>query len=712
MSDAMDPHLLRFLLLLFVINLGFQLVRRFREGFSADLPYNVLLAADAGLCVYALSSPGRTASLWAWLAIGIFVGAVLIPAVLQLLAQVAMGRARWELAARLLAIAHVFAPSVEVRRRLEHVARLRKAHAGNVEEIERELLAEIARNSDPEGRRLLQETLLELLAFSGQWERCLALYDRMAQEGMTRVSRPTLAVAMIRASLESRDAARVWGFYAELRKFDASDPAVSSALLSAEIMLLAAYGYADELERALYPAHRPHPVFPVSSKRYWLGLAHLQEGGTARAEAHLSFEPALARENPILDRLARELVRRGTAPMEEPEARLREELDRMARQVPDRFRQVRGPRPPVATGLFLAGMLGVFFWQTWKGDAENLWTLYQLGANFRTLSLDGEPWRLVTSMFLHAGVLHLLLNGLMLYMFGRILEVHFGFLRTLAVFVFSGVCGAVASALVYRQGLSVGASGAVFGMVGAVLMMFVIAKDLWHPVWRKKQIHNLVFLLLLNLLLGFSMSMIDNAAHIGGFFGGAFLGWFFLVFGARSTWRRAVVRGIGFAAIVAVAWSWTLTVRHLGSARLQTASWRQGGHELSLRVPVFWHQTVESLQNPMCRLMPTFSVTHAELPADAGPPTAVVEEFLGQYQGQGKRDGLKLERREPAGPAGVEVEFSFTFQRTPGRELLFIRVEGGMLWALRFVWDPGCADSVRPFAGAVSRSFTARKSPR
>jgi len=708
----MDPNLLRFLLLLFVINLGFQLVRRFREGFQADLPYNVLLAADAGLCVYALSTPERIVSVWSWLAIGIFVGAVLLPAILLLLAQVAMGRARWELAGRLLTITHVFAPSIEVRRRLEHVARLQKAHAGNVEEIERELQAEMARNPDPEGRRLLQETLLELFAFSGQWARCLALHDRMVQDGMNRISRPTLAVALIRAGLESRDAGRVWGFYRELQKFDPSEPTVSSSLLSAEIMLLAVYGYADQLERALYPAHRSHPVFPVSSKRYWLGLAHLQEGSTARAEAHLRFGPVQARENPILERLARDLLRRGTERMEEPDARLREELDRMAKHVPERFRQVRGPRPPVATGLFLAGMLGVFFLQTWRGDADNLWTLYRLGANFRALSVDGEPWRLVTSMFLHAGLLHLLLNGLMLYMFGRILEVHFGFLRTLAVFVFSGVCGSVASALVYRQGLSVGASGAVFGMVGAVLMMFVIAKDLWHPVWRKKQIHNLLFLLLLNLILGFSMSMIDNAAHIGGFVGGAFFGWFFLVFGASSPWRRVVLRAIGLAAIVLVSWSWVQVVRHMEGARIRTVTWRQGGHELSLRAPVFWHQIVESLQNPMCRLMPTFSVTHAELPPDAGPAETVVEDFIAQYQKQGRRDALKLERRESGTTAGVEVEFSFTFEQTPGRELVFIRVDGGMLWVLRFVYDPGCADSVRPFVGVVSGSFTARKTPR
>ncbi len=704
----MDPNLLRFLLLLFVINLGFQLVRRFREGFAADLPYNLLLTGDAGLCVYALSSPDRLVSLWSWLAIGVFVGAVLIPAILQLLAQAAMGRARWELALRLLALRHVFAPSVEVRRQLEHVARLRRAHSGNVEEIEQELTAELARAEDPEGRRLLQETHLELLAFSGQWERCLALYERMVQEGMTRLGRPTLAVALIRAGLESGDAGRVWGFYRELQRFDPNDPTVSSALLSAEIMLLAAYGYADQLERVLYPAHRAHPVFPVSSKRYWLGLAHLQDGATARAETYLTFGPALARENPILDRLARELVRRGPARFEAPDDRQRAELDRMAHQLPARFLQVRGPRPPVATGLFLAGMLGAFVLQTWHGAADDLWTLYQLGANYRSLSLFQEPWRLVTAMFLHAGVLHLLLNGLMMFMFGRILEVHFGFLRTMAVFVFSGVAGNVASALFYRQGLSVGASSTVFGMIGAVLMMFVVARDLWHPVWRKKQIHNLIFLLLLNLILGFSMSMIDNAAHIGGFLGGALLGWFFLVFGSAG-WRRHLVRALGLAALGLLIFSVVQVSGHLGTARMTPVSWRQGGHELTLRAPVFWQQTVESLQNPICRLMPTFSVTHAELPAAGLPEAEVVDGFLTQYQSHGKRDGLKLEWRAAATDAGVEVEFSFRFQQTPGRERLFIRLDGRMLWVLRFVWDPGCAASVGPFVLPVARSFHARR---
>ncbi len=704
----MDPNILRFLLLLFVINLGFQLVRRFREGFLADLPHNLLLSGDAVLCGYALSSPERLTSIWAWLGIGIFVGAVLIPGILALLTQLAMGKARWDLATHLLSIKQLFAPSREGRRQLEHVGRLRKAHAGHVEEIERDLLSEIARAADPAGKRLMQETLLELLAFSGQWERCLALHDRMVQEGMTRLSRPTLAVALIRASLETRDAVRIWGFYRELQKFDAADPTVSTALLSSEIMLLAVYGYSGQLERALAPVHRNHPVFPVSSKRYWLGLAHLQGGNAGKASDYLQFPPDQARENPILHRLARELDQRGAQKMDAPPPDMERELERMASQVPARFAQVRGPRPPVATGLFLGGMLAAFFAQFLLGGTDDMWVLYQLGANFRALSVFEEPWRLVTAMFLHAGLMHLLLNGLMMFMFGRILEVHFGFLRTMAVFIFSGITGNVASALIYHQGLSVGASSAVFGMIGAVLMMFIIARDLWHPVWRRKQIQNLVFLLLLNLLLGFSMSMIDNAAHIGGFLGGAFLGWFFLVFGSDGAWRRWVLRGIGIIACLLVIVSVVQVVRVHGTARLKPMSWRQGGHEISMNAPVFWQAGVENLQNPMCKLMPTVSVNQAELPGTGRTEAEVIEQYLVKYQEQGKKEGLTLlERRDRSG--WTEVEYSFTFEKTPGNEWLFIRIENSMLWVLRFVYDLRCGPSVLPYIGSVAASFHTRR---
>jgi len=111
----------------------------------------------------------------------------------------------------------------------------------------------------------------------------------------------------------------------------------------------------------------------------------------------------------------------------------------------------------------------------------------------------------------------------------------------------------------------------------------------------------------------------------------------------------------------------------------------------------------------MCRLMPTFSVTHAELPSVGLPEAEVVDGFIAQYQSQGKRDGLRLERTARRTDAGVEVEFSFQFEKTPGRERLFIRLDGRMLWVLRFVYDPGCAASVRPFVEPVARSFAARR---
>lgn len=701
----MDSELFRFLLLLFLINLVFRLVRRLREP-AVDPFYNMLLAADAILCGYGLSSAQNVYSVWSLLGMFIFIGAILIPGIFGLFTHVAMNRTQWSLALRLAQLRHLFAPTQEARVQIEHIERLQKAHLGNVADLERDLAAEIARSPEPQ-RRLLQETLVELLAFSGQWERCLETFSRMqANPEDMEISRPTLAVALIRASLEMRDAKRAWRFYEELRRFEPADPTVVSALLSAEIMFLAFHGASETLERTLYPAHRAHPVFSVASKRYWLGLAHLQEGNTEKASKYLDFPKKIEAENPVLGKLARQHLEEGPAPLELPSPAHEAELRQMAQRVPRMFLQIRGPKPPVATGLFLAVMLLAFAAQEFLGGTGDLWALFRLGANFRHLAMD-EPFRLVLAMFLHAGVLHLLLNGLMLFLFGRMLEAHFGFLRTISIFVISGVAGNAASALIYREGVSIGASSAVFGMLGATLMLFVVARDMWHPLFRKKQIYNLVFLLLLNFVLGFSMPMIDNAAHVGGFLGGSFLGWFFLALGASTPARRNLARALGIGSvalgIAAVAQMPVLT----GSVRMQTVSWTQDGRRVRFESPVFWEIRGKTLQNAACRIMPTFSVLY--MPKDALFPTddAQIRRFLDSYLRSQSNYRMEEKGRRVVDGLGTVVDLRFHFQGRPGMETLYLRIDSDGLWCLRFVYESGCADSVESFMKRVAESFVA-----
>ena len=126
---------------------------------------------------------------------------------------------------------------------------------------------------------------------------------------------------------------------------------------------------------------------------------------------------------------------------------------------------------------------------------------------------DGEWWRLLTAMFLHGGVMHLFLNMFALYILGSELERLLGWWRFLGVYLVAGLAGAVASYwMLPVGGLSVGASGAIFGIVGA----FFVAYRRMN--YQARQIALLAFVL---LLPGFVFSNIDMAAHVGGLVGGA-----------------------------------------------------------------------------------------------------------------------------------------------------------------------------------------------
>lgn len=156
-----------------------------------------------------------------------------------------------------------------------------------------------------------------------------------------------------------------------------------------------------------------------------------------------------------------------------------------------------------------------------QGGGSNL---FALGANSGPLTLGGEPWRLVTSMFLHAGLMHIGFNMWILWDLGQLVERLVGNLGFFLLYMFSGILGSLASVAWRINDLnaasSVGASGAVFGVFGALMGFMILRKDS-VPMEILYQIRNsgLAFLVI-NLVLGFSFPMIDMAAHMGGLGGG------------------------------------------------------------------------------------------------------------------------------------------------------------------------------------------------
>jgi rhomboid protease GluP len=141
---------------------------------------------------------------------------------------------------------------------------------------------------------------------------------------------------------------------------------------------------------------------------------------------------------------------------------------------------------------------------------------------------NGEWYRLLTSMFLHGGIMHLAFNMYSLWVLGeqfnsvaRFQEKNVAFVF-LAVYFFAGICGGLASMYFNPGTPSVGASGAIFGLIGAITAFALVNG-------QTAILQNLVQVIILNLIIGFSPgSNIDNSGHIGGLFGGALIGYFLL----------------------------------------------------------------------------------------------------------------------------------------------------------------------------------------
>jgi rhomboid protease GluP len=148
--------------------------------------------------------------------------------------------------------------------------------------------------------------------------------------------------------------------------------------------------------------------------------------------------------------------------------------------------------------------------------------LSMLGWKQNDLIVQGQYWRLLTPMFLHGGLLHIGFNSYALYLLGPQIERSFGSLRFLMVYFTAGLAGSIAS-FALTPAPSVGASGAIFGLLGAFLPYLYRNRE--YISNTRGRIQQIAMLLGINLLIGLQPG-IDNWAHLGGLIGGAGLAWF------------------------------------------------------------------------------------------------------------------------------------------------------------------------------------------
>jgi rhomboid protease GluP len=185
-------------------------------------------------------------------------------------------------------------------------------------------------------------------------------------------------------------------------------------------------------------------------------------------------------------------------------------------------------RTPVTTLLLIAIAVG-FGLQFLTGVQRGPVTM--LGENYGPAIQAGQYWRLVTSMFLHGGLLHLALNAWALFQLGSLVELLMGSPRMLLVYFVTGIAGSLASAT-FTKAPSVGASGAIFGLLGALIAFLLRRRGALTPQ-GKSILMQLVGWAVINVIFGFSIPGIDNSAHLGGGAAGLLLG--FLLPESRRT---------------------------------------------------------------------------------------------------------------------------------------------------------------------------------
>ncbi len=166
-------------------------------------------------------------------------------------------------------------------------------------------------------------------------------------------------------------------------------------------------------------------------------------------------------------------------------------------------------------------MINVLIWLATEvaGGSTDTDVLLRFGAMYGPYIADGDYWRLFTAMFLHVGLTHLAFNGFGLFIFGQQVEKFYGPYRFGVIYILAGLAGSVASFALNDTAVGAGASGAIFGILGALVAFFVIHRDKLGEFGRQS-LTGFLILAAINLFIGFSIPNVDNFAHMGGFAAG------------------------------------------------------------------------------------------------------------------------------------------------------------------------------------------------
>jgi membrane associated rhomboid family serine protease len=546
--------------------LGPAILRRQPRGQRA---FAWLLVADGMAALLALVAPkGRGAEMLGFVAMGAAVCLLVLPPILRDGARRALRADRPRLALRLVALWDHLQPGMGVGRERDLIEVLVAVRSGRVDDAVAALREARAELRDPRSQRHMDERIVATFLTARRWRDAIQVYEaNLAGESPP----PQICVELVWAYCESGEleaAGRMVDRIAAVPIMIPSallgaqppaprgeapdaepaapdtmrgvlrssiDPVWNFLVQRARLMFLAFVGRTSSVEDLLSP-QGPLGMLPEASRQFWSGVARLNAGDRHGARTALQRAARLARR----DRRAREVAEQVMARIDVPGVAGPHAISDSVTAMAERFsaEALAGPpvplratpllagvplrRLPVTLGLIAACTAAFLAVLALFGSTGDPGGLARAGANVKTWVLEhGQLWRLPSSLFLHVGFVHLALNMYGLWVLGKLVEQTHGPVRMFVIYMLAGLAGAFASAWFGGPGLSAGASGAVLGLLGALIAELGLHRQAYPRRWRSALLAPLVFVAAAQVVIGFFYPAIDQWAHVAGLVAGA-----------------------------------------------------------------------------------------------------------------------------------------------------------------------------------------------
>jgi membrane associated rhomboid family serine protease len=227
------------------------------------------------------------------------------------------------------------------------------------------------------------------------------------------------------------------------------------------------------------------------------------------------------------------------------------------------------------TFFFLGVNIAVFVLMSLAGGTTNETTLMAFGVKSNAQIDQGEIWRFVTPVFIHIGLLHLFFNSYALWIVGPQVEKLYGGARFVLLYLVTGVAGVAGSYFYHPEIVSAGASGAIFGLFGVLLVFGIRYRHSIPPFFKRAVGTGVLPVILINLIIGFTIPGIDNSAHIAGLLAGAALA-AVLPFQRPGEETPSIYTAFQFVLLAIVAVSFFEVARHYDGPRLSVRNLSRG----------------------------------------------------------------------------------------------------------------------------------------